>query len=156
MNNQPTIQRLKKVPLSILMEAFPQNYMMMRDSGLWIIYDGDTDEATDVATQGANQSYEDFMYEFFADELLRCDDPEMIELDVACIEAEYHSQQRVHISELMQVLTAIRKETTPIEGHDDPGAIQDCWSTAFDYLRENGAFDDQCEKCILDEECLPF
>lgn len=36
--------------------------------------------------------------------------------------------------EFRQALLAIKQETRPIEDHDDPGAINDCWATVEDYL----------------------
>lgn len=35
---------------------------------------------------------------------------------------------------LTDLLVIIRRETRPIEGHDDPGAINDCWMEVFDRL----------------------
>lgn len=39
----------------------------------------------------------------------------------------------------ISALEAIRGEVVPIEGHDDPAAIQDCFNTVFEFL-------DQCRK----------
>ena len=36
--------------------------------------------------------------------------------------------------DLKSVLETIMKETRPIEGHDDPGAISDCWNEVFETL----------------------
>lgn len=33
--------------------------------------------------------------------------------------------------EILDLLTVLKAETRPIEGHTDPGAIQDCWSDVF-------------------------
>lgn len=39
-------------------------------------------------------------------------------------------------SDLYKYLKAIREETQPIEGHDDPNAIQDVWNCIYEYLDE--------------------
>lgn len=41
-----------------------------------------------------------------------------------------------NIEHLRGLLTAIQAETTPIDGHDDPGAITDCWYEVFETLNE--------------------
>lgn len=35
---------------------------------------------------------------------------------------------------LRRILSAIRNETVPLNGHSDPGAIIDCWKLAFEEL----------------------
>lgn len=39
------------------------------------------------------------------------------------------------MSNLIDLLHAIRNETQPVEGHADPGAIQDCWDEAMDQVQ---------------------
>jgi len=36
--------------------------------------------------------------------------------------------------EFREALRAIKQETRPIDGHDDPGVISDCWATVEKYL----------------------
>jgi hypothetical protein len=38
------------------------------------------------------------------------------------------------LTRLESALKAIKGETTPIPGHSDPGAIQDCWASVDDYM----------------------
>jgi len=40
------------------------------------------------------------------------------------------------MQEIKKLLNIIRAETRPIDGHDDPGAISDCWETVFKKLDE--------------------
>lgn len=35
---------------------------------------------------------------------------------------------------LVDVLRTIQRETRPIDGHPDPGAIEDCWNEVFEAL----------------------
>ena len=35
---------------------------------------------------------------------------------------------------LRDVLSTLQRETRPIEGHTDPGSIQDCWNEVFETL----------------------
>ena len=35
---------------------------------------------------------------------------------------------------IRDILETIKRETVPMEGHDDPGAIQDCWNEVFERL----------------------
>ncbi len=35
---------------------------------------------------------------------------------------------------LKELLETIRRETQPIAGHTDPGAIEDCWRSVFEEL----------------------
>lgn len=41
---------------------------------------------------------------------------------------------REHIRRCCAILGTIRTETRPVAGHDDPGALEDCWREAFDEL----------------------
>ena len=38
------------------------------------------------------------------------------------------------MNDLRGLLETLRRETRPIKGHDDPGAIEDCWEMVFDQL----------------------
>lgn len=42
------------------------------------------------------------------------------------------AENRLNTIKLM--LEAIRKETSPIEGHTDPQAIEDCWNDVFEWI----------------------
>lgn len=37
---------------------------------------------------------------------------------------------------LLDLLETIREETRPIEGHTDPGAIQDCWDEIIERIEK--------------------
>lgn len=38
------------------------------------------------------------------------------------------------LERVYKLLAALRSETRPISGHEDPGAIEDCWREVFDEL----------------------
>ena len=38
--------------------------------------------------------------------------------------------------DLLDLIETIREETRPIEGHTDPGAIQDCWDEILERLEK--------------------
>ena len=46
-------------------------------------------------------------------------------------------------TEILDLLTVLKAETRPIEGHTDPGAIPECWSDVF--LKKATAFEKEYE-----------
>jgi len=46
---------------------------------------------------------------------------------------------------LVDILQTIRNETQPIDGHPDPGALDDCWNEVFETIQAVGVMLDELE-----------
>lgn len=57
-----SIEEIKRVPTSVLLEqVFPENKALSKDSGLWTVYEGEAIDDKDEYTQGAIESFSDFI-----------------------------------------------------------------------------------------------
>jgi hypothetical protein len=50
---------LNKIPVEIIIDSLPQNRPLIKDSGLWQIYNDDLTEV--IYRQGVNQSFRSFI-----------------------------------------------------------------------------------------------
>lgn len=59
---------------------------------------------------------------------------------------------------LKELLETIRRETQPIAGHTDPGAIEDCWRSVFEELEavEHSVHLTPYPPCGCGEKSIPF
>ena len=49
----------------------------------------------------------------------------------------------------MHCLKAIQAETIPMDNHTDPGALQDCWATVWEYFGTTLAKDPNLFYCTV-------
>jgi len=102
-----SIQELRTIPFSNLMEAFPEGRMLMRDSGRWLIYEDDSQDADCLDEQDDGQSFEEFIINFIAVQL---------ELEKPDDQGYLHLAVDVAIAAAQKSLLEDQTWNTPIEG----------------------------------------